>query len=57
MENNKKEKAMASAIASLKIDKIYLKEDFINEFRKKNNLNVESGPKLILRREEKNGTN
>lgn len=51
MENNKKEKAIASAIASLRIDKIYLKDEFINEYRKKNNLHVEQAPKLTLRKD------
>lgn len=49
MEGSKKEKAIAQAKANLAVDRIYLSQSFINGYLKKNNINVPSGPKLVLR--------
>ena len=55
---SKKEKAIEQAIATLSIDKIYLKPEFINEYRKKNNLHTEPAPKvLVLKNGGNNGSN
>ncbi len=56
MENTRKEKAITQAIASLRIDKIYVKPEFITSYRQKHNLHVEPAPKLVLRKGGNNGS-
>ncbi len=55
MANTKKEKAIEQAIATLRIDHIYLKDEFIEDFKKKNNAPVIKGATLTLRRRNPNG--
>ena len=55
MENTKKEKAIAQALASLRIDRIYVKPEFVNSYRQKHNLTTSSGMKLVLKRGGNNG--
>ena len=50
MELSKKEKAIEQAQASLKIDKIYLGEEFLTSYRIRKGLPVKSGPKLVIKR-------
>ena len=50
MENTKKEKAIAQAIASLQIDRIYIKPDYLTRYRQKNNLKTPSTFKLVFKR-------
>lgn len=56
MENSKIEKAIAQARASLLIDKIVVSDSFVESYRIKRKLPVVTGPKLVLKREVKNGT-
>lgn len=55
MEEDKKEKAIKQAQASLNIDNIYLSPEFIKSYRVRKGLPVESGPKLVMRRTTCNG--
>lgn len=57
MVNNKIEKAIIQARANLLIDKIEVSDNFIDEYKKKKNIEVPKGPKLTLSRGGKNGTN
>ena len=50
MENTKKEKAIAQVLASLQIDRIYLKPDYLASYRQKNNLKPPSTLKLVFKR-------
>lgn len=49
-----REKAIEQALASLRIDKIYLSQDYLNSYRKKSGLPVEKSSKLVLKRSKKN---
>ena len=55
MEKSKKEKAIAQALANLQIDRIYVKPDFINNYRQKHNIPPANGLKLVFKRGENNG--
>lgn len=55
MNNIKKEKAIAQALANLQMDRIYIKQEFVARYRQKNNLSPSSGMKLVLKRGGKNG--
>ncbi len=55
MENTKKEKAIAQALASLQIDRIYVNPNFVASYRQKHNLTRANGMKLVLRRGGNNG--
>jgi hypothetical protein len=57
MDNNKIEKAIIQARANLLIDKIEVSDTFIDNFKKKKNIEVPKGPKLILSRGGKIGPN
>ena len=50
MKSSKREKAIQQALASLSIDKIFVKEEHVNRFRIKNNIEINQGPTLILKR-------
>ena len=49
MDQNKKEQAINQALASLNMDQIYLKPEFINDYKKRK-LHISSNKKRILRR-------
>lgn len=55
MEKSKREKAIMQAQASLKIDRIYLKPEFISAYRSKHGLQIQNTPKLTLKRSTNNG--
>ena len=56
MEQKKKVKAILQAQASLRIDNIYLKDEFLTSYIKKHNLDIpNNGRKLSLERGKKNG--
>lgn len=57
MENNKIEKAIQQARACMAIDKIYVSDKFVEGYKKKRNIPVPAGPRLILIRGGKNGSN
>lgn len=57
MANNKTEKAIIQARASMAIDKIYVSDKFVETYKKKRDIPVPAGPKLILLRGGKNGNN
>ncbi len=54
---NKKEKAIAQALASLQIDCIYVNPDYVASYRQKNNLPAtpNQGQKLTFKRGGNNG--
>lgn len=55
MEEERKEKAIAQALGSLKIDNIDLTIEFLKAYRIRKGLPIENGPKLIMRRNIHNG--
>lgn len=51
MNSSIKEKAIKQAIASLSIDKIFVNQEHVNSYRRKNNIPiVRKGPSLTLKR-------
>ncbi len=54
MEKSKREKAIEQAQASLRIDRIYLSQDFITSYRVKNGLPIQNAQKLTLKRSTNN---
>ncbi len=55
MEKSKREKAIIQAQASLSIDRIYLKPEFVASYRIQHGLSLQNNaPKLMLKRSSKN---
>lgn len=55
MESERKEKAIQQAQASLKIDGIILRQEFIASFREKKGLPQKRNQSLVLKRSSANG--
>lgn len=55
MEEEKKEKAIEQALASLRIDEISVSQDFLTKYRNKNGLASKVVPQLVLKRSTNNG--
>lgn len=56
MEVNKRRKAIIQAQASLRIDRIYLRPNYLVSYIKQSTQPVSNGPILILKRGGKSGT-
>lgn len=57
MESSKRQRAIIQAQASLKIDRIYLKPNYIANYIRQSTSPKIEGPKLTLKRGVSNGTN